>query len=136
MVKRKASEAMDSFEAPPAAKPTSPRALVAFLDLRLSDCNEELLELQAASRRLHEAYAPARRQMYLLMSALLRGDAAVAAQTLKSLEQVALPSDVVGDLWSNAEVRARFSESNELGGFLEGQAMLYAELAPDRTVNL
>lgn len=31
-----------------------------------------------------------------------------------------LPSDVVGESWSNAEARARFAESNELGGFLEG----------------
>ncbi|CAE7881698.1 unnamed protein product, partial [Symbiodinium sp. KB8] len=38
----------------------------------------------------------------------------------RSLQQVVLPSDVVGESWSNAEARARFAESNELGGFLEG----------------
>lgn len=118
MGKRKAA-AMENVEAPTAEAPVKPKALVATLALQLADCNEELLEQQAASRQLHEVYGAARRQTFILLSALLRGDDDTVNQTLESLEQVKGPEEVVGELWrSKLEVRARLAE--ELGNFSEG----------------
>lgn len=117
MGKRKAA-AMENVEAPTAEAPVKPKALVATLALQLSDCNEELLEQQAASRQLHEVYGAARRQTFILLSALLRGDGETVNQSLQSLEQVKGPEEVVGKLWSKLEVRARLAE--ELCNFSEG----------------
>ncbi|CAK9007895.1 Hypothetical protein SCF082_LOCUS9638 [Durusdinium trenchii] len=117
MGKRKVA-AMENVEAPAAETPVQPKALVATLELRLNDCNEELLEQQVASRQMHEVYGSARRQTFILQSALLRGDRTTVSETLESLAQVPKPEDVVGEIWQKLEVRFRLAE--ELCNFSEG----------------
>ncbi|CAJ1397026.1 unnamed protein product [Effrenium voratum] len=118
MGKRKAV-VMEHVESPLAKKPAKPKALVAHLELRLGDCNKELLEHQAATRQIQEVYGSARRQTNVLLAALLAGDEGTAAKTLQLLEQVPAPQQVVGEVWSK-EARARFADSGEFSNFTEG----------------
>eukprot|EP00913_Durusdinium_trenchii_P023676 g22240.t1 len=95
MGKRKVA-AMENVEAPAAETPVQPKALVATLELRLNDCNEELLEQQVASRQMHEVYGSARRQTFILQSALLRGDRTTVSETLETGAQRHLEATKTG----------------------------------------